>query len=265
MPSLLLRPDLLRAFFLALCLSLVGLRIWAVLVSPVPAPAREFWTWMLSPLPSPVSWARVVPASPAALGRLAVRLVLHLPLAVAAVYLYRHASQAAPGLAGWLAAPSALLFGETLWPVYVLLFAAVTGRVLPDHHRSPARARNLADFWGARWNTWVSDWNRATLLAPFRRHPLGGIGAIFLFSGIWHELVVNVPLWIVTGQAAFGTMLAYFSIQGVGMLLDHQLFRRRPLPLWRWLFGWLVIIGPAPLFLSPGTLSVVGLGSTFPG
>ncbi len=126
----------------------------------------------------------------------------------------------------------------------------------PIHHR-PLSSPSLSEFWGRRWNLWVQDWI-ADVNRSFHGSHKTKIIASFLFSGLFHEAMVNLPHWIFTGESYFGTMLGYFIIQGTGLYLDKKFFRHHS-PLLRKIFCWLVVVLPAPLFINVPVLRFFGM------
>jgi hypothetical protein len=115
----------------------------------------------------------------------------------------------------------------------------------------------VADFWGRRWNLWFSDWFRFALLAPLRRRPALAVVVIFFVSGVMHEWVVNLPLYLVTGRKLFGTMMLYFLLQAVGILLERRYFAEKPVA--KVVLAWLVVFLPAPLVINEGLLRAMWL------
>jgi hypothetical protein len=128
------------------------------------------------------------------------------------------------------------------------------GMLMPPVHERPWRSRTLAEFWGRRWNRVFGDWFAEVCHRPLRRRPVSAVAFTFLVSGLWHELLVNVPLWLADGVNLFGTMMAYFLFQAAGLLA----VRRRPGPAVRVVL-WVVVLGPVPLVLNEGTLRIFRL------
>jgi hypothetical protein len=152
-------------------------------------------------------------------------------------------------------------------PVIYLLTEALggvgqlTGRLahleLPAIHDHPLRSKTLSDFWGRKWNRWVQDWLR-DITSNYRRQPNKKLILTFLISGFFHELMVNLPYLIKYGESSFGNMMAYFTIQGFGLLLEKKI--GHSLPSWlRRVYLWLVILIPAPLFLNHPLKLFLGL------
>ena len=113
-------------------------------------------------------------------------------------------------------------------------------------------ARSLTDFWGRRWNVWMSDWFREIIFRPLRARPLLAMVVVFVVSGILLEAVVSLSFWLVTGRSLFGLMMAYFGLQAAGMFMERAWLGgcprlKRP-------FAWIVVLGPAPLFVNEGIL-----------
>lgn len=124
-------------------------------------------------------------------------------------------------------------------------------------HHHPISSASLSEFWGRRWNLWVQDWI-ADMGKPFRVNPKRKILASFLFSGVFHEAMVNFPHWLLTGESYFGTMLAYFLIQGAGLSFDKK-FLRAANPVIRRAYWWIIVLLPAPLFIHVPVLRFFGM------
>ena len=116
---------------------------------------------------------------------------------------------------------------------------------------APTRATSLADFWGNRWNTAFHHLAARYLFKPLRRR-LGLAGATlatFVASGLVHDLVISVP-----AGAGYGLPTLYFTLQGLGVLIERAAM---PRPLRR-PFAWLVVIAPLPwLFHEPFVVRVI--------
>lgn len=147
-------------------------------------------------------------------------------------------------------------FTEALGSFGQGLFLLRSSPVFPIHHR-PLSAPSLSQFWGRRWNLWVQDWI-SDLGRGFHRRPRMKILVSFLGSGLFHEAMVNLPHWISTGENYFGTMLAYFLIQGGGLYVDKRWVSGLS-PLFRRLYGLLVVTLPAPLFINVPVLRFFGV------
>jgi hypothetical protein len=117
--------------------------------------------------------------------------------------------------------------------------------------------QGVADFWGRRWNLWFSDWFRFAIFSRLRNRPRLALLLVFAVSGLMHEWVVNLPLYLVIGRPLFGSMMLYFLLQAGGVLVERQ-FLKHPSAA-RAAFAWLVVIGPAPLILNEGLLRVLHL------
>lgn len=120
--------------------------------------------------------------------------------------------------------------------------------------QNPLRSSSLSEFWGRRWNTAFHE-----LASRFTFKPLRGkygtaraTFAVFLVSGLLHELVISVP-----AQGGYGLPTGYFLLQALGISAERAQ-RGRQMGLgkgWRgWLFTMIVVAGPAfwlfhPLFV----------------
>jgi hypothetical protein len=154
-------------------------------------------------------------------------------------------------LLSYLAVPFLLLIGELLVAI-MNLFLLPCGYLLPAPHCRPWAARSIADFWGNRWNLWFSDWSRYVIFGRLRRRPMFALFLVFAASGIMHEWVVNFPLYCLTGRVLFGTMMIYFLLQAVGILVERYFLKGHPRLMMT--FVWLVVFVPSPLVLNEGYL-----------
>ncbi len=157
---------------------------------------------------------------------------------------------------GYLAAPVLLLFSSLLLAVVTLLWLPA-GELFPALHQNPLLARGVADFWGRRWNLWFSDWFRYAILAPLRQRPVLAVVLVFLVSGLVHEWVINLSLYLSAGRNLFGTMMLYFLLQAAGLLLERRFLAGKPAA--KILLAWLVVFVPAPLVLNEGMLRALRL------
>ena len=86
--------------------------------------------------------------------------------------------------------------------------------------RWPLLARSAGDFWGRRWNAGFRDlafgllFTRLAGVLP----PRAAMLAIFLVSGLLHELVITLP-----AHGAYGLPTFYFALQGLGLLAERSL------------------------------------------
>jgi hypothetical protein len=129
-------------------------------------------------------------------------------------------------------------------------------KLLPlSHGAMPLLATGLADFWGRRWNIQISEWFHQIIFRPLQNRPVFALFAVFLASGVLHEWVINVPLYIVTGKKYFGLMTLYFLLQAVGILIEHKTRNRGV----RIFLMWLFVFGAAPLIINEGILRILHL------
>jgi hypothetical protein len=159
-------------------------------------------------------------------------------------------------LLSYFAAPCLFLMSEFLVAMETLLFLP-GGLLLPGLHRRPWAARSVADFWGNRWNLWFSDWFRYCIFSRLRRRPSFALFMVFTISGLMHEWVTNFTLYYVTGRALFGSMMIYFLLQPVGILVERRFLKGHPRLMT--VFVWLVVVMPAPLVINEGLLRVLHL------
>jgi len=241
-------------FLIFLVTLLLAMKFVAPLLRRSPCRSTMFW---FSPLPAPNSILRCRPQDEL-ISRL-VRAAFSAGILVAYYWGFWNfiVPSKLPAFAlGYLGAPVLLLFSSLLIALFTLLYLP-SGRLFPTLHDNPFLMRGVADFWGRRWNLWFGDWFRYALLALLRRRPALAVVVIFFVSGVMHEWVVNLPLYLVTGRKLFGTMMIYFLLQSAGLLLERRYFAEKPVA--KVVLAWLVVFVPAPLVLNEGLLRALWL------
>jgi hypothetical protein len=154
-----------------------------------------------------------------------------------------------------LFAPGIYFFTEVVGAFGQLLFHK--RRTFPIHG-NPLMSSSLSRFWGHDWNLWVQDWLRDVSQAGTRKRNKKRIIIVFLISGLFHEIMINLPYWLIYKKSYFGTMLAYFFIQAVALWIDKRYVRHWP-PLLRRVYLWVAVIIPSPLFINVPLLTFFGL------
>lgn len=151
-----------------------------------------------------------------------------------------------PLLTGWLGMLGMILFlhfGLFALIAFVWQSAGVNAKPVM---RSPMFATSLAEFWGARWNTAFNVLAHDLAFRPLVRK--FGVAratlAVFLISGLIHDLVISLP-----ARAGFGLPTGYFLVQGVAVLAERSVLGRR-LGLSNGYRGWLftMFCAGAPAF-----------------
>jgi len=89
--------------------------------------------------------------------------------------------------------------------------------------RAPLLATSLGDFWGARWNTGFHTLAHELVFRPLRRRSGKTLAvlAVFLVSGLIHELVITLP-----ARGGYGLPTAYFFLQGLGLVVERSAWGR---------------------------------------
>ena len=122
---------------------------------------------------------------------------------------------------------------------------------------APLAAASVAEFWGRRWNLAFRDLSHRFLFRPVRhRHgAVAALLAVFLGSGLVHDLVISLP-----AGGGWGLPTLYFAIQG-GAVLGERRWRRRLAPggAAGRLLTLAVVALPAPLLFHPPFLRRVAL------
>ena len=207
-----------------------------------------------APCYSPLSWDRSPKFSPQLIWP-AVRSLLFWAIHCAAaysVYWYLVINyEPSPLQRSYMALLPFYAFSETFAAVLRIFFLP-TGRVLCPVHTRPLLAPSLSKFWGRYWNRWVSDWLRHLIFAPLLRKPYRAAFAVFTVSGLWHEIVLELPYYLAGHSATFGSMTLFFLLQGLALLLEPKLIRHRP--VLRRIYGLIAVIVPSPLLFNDAFL-----------
>lgn len=88
----------------------------------------------------------------------------------------------------------------------------------------PLLAQSMSEFWGKRWNTAFRDLTHRFVFRPFaaRGKARTGVFAVFLLSGVVHDLVISLP-----ASGGYGLPTLYFVIQWLGLLVERSKFGKR--------------------------------------
>ena len=117
--------------------------------------------------------------------------------------------------------------------------------------RNPLRSASLAEFWGRRWNIAFHELAVRFTFTPLRQ-VLGlraATVAVFLASGLVHELVITLP-----ARDGYGLPTLYFLLQAVGLVTERSAIGRQ-LGLGHGVRGWtfaaVTAAAPAVLLFPP--------------
>lgn len=106
-----------------------------------------------------------------------------------------------------------------------VLKAALRAAGLPVRTLFPnvLEARGIGDFWSKRWNTGYSQMMQRLVGKPVARRWGDGAGvmAVFLGSGLLHELAITLPV-----RGGFGLPTLFFALHGLLTLAERK--RGRP-------------------------------------
>ena len=125
--------------------------------------------------------------------------------------------------------------------------------------RAPILATSLGDFWGRRWNLGFRDLAHDLLFKPLApRFGAAAAGfAVFLASGLVHDLVISVP-----AGGGYGLPTGYFALQGLGVSIERSRSGREFGLGWGirgWIFVALFTAGPAIALFHPAFIREVWL------
>lgn len=104
------------------------------------------------------------------------------------------------------------------------------GRDVRPLLNNPLGTASLAEFWSQRWNVAFRDLAHRLVFRPVavRFGGRAATWAVFLVSGLVHELVVTVP-----ARGGYGGPTAYFLIQALGIALERRCTCARGGLVWR--------------------------------
>jgi hypothetical protein len=149
----------------------------------------------------------------------------------------------AAGWAGMIGVVLLLHFG--FFHLLSLMWRTLGINAKPLMH-SPATATSLNDFWSTRWNSAFSDLMHEQVFKDLARKvgTVRAVFAVFIVSGLLHELVISLP-----ARSGYGLPTFYFVTQGLGVFVERSSFGRR-IGLGRGLMGWcfVVLLTGAPAF-----------------
>ena len=85
--------------------------------------------------------------------------------------------------------------------------------------RNPIATTGFKDFWGARWNLGYSQMMARAVQKPLtpKFGSKGAIFAVFLVSGLFHELAITVP-----AMQGYGLPTLFFLFHGIAILLEKK-------------------------------------------
>ena len=223
------------------------------------ASGRELWTFLFfSPVFSLKGWKARKPIKLSSFLRSSVKLV-GFGSAIALYYLFvvdlMAQAEISPILHAYICVLPFWCLVESVG-AWAEISLAPFGIHLPAINRSPWLSRSASEFWGQRWNRVFGDWFYQTCFRPLRRKPQLAMFITFLISGLIHEIIVSVPLWIVYRRNVFGFMMAYFLIQAISVWFERRYLKN---PISRRICLWSSLIIPAPLLFNEGTIRVFHL------
>lgn len=220
---------------------------------------RGWLTFLLfAPVPSYRTWKRGTPPERNDLLRTMIVLVMELAILIGFYALSSglFISNSHWFLQGYIAIAPFVLLIDTLGRFCRVGYGLV-GAGIPHIHDNFWSVGSLSEFW-SQWNVWFSDFLEETCFRLFSKKPVVGMTLAFGGSGLFHEYLVNLPLYWVYRINLFGTMILYFLIQACGFWFERKYLKEHPVINRFW--TWLIVVGPAPLVLNLGTLRIFHLG-----
>ena len=90
--------------------------------------------------------------------------------------------------------------------------------------RNPLKLKGFRDFWSKRWNLAYSHMMARAVQRPLRNMlgEKGSVFAVFLISGLFHELAITVP-----AQAGYGLPTLFFIVHGIAAILERNFWWQR--------------------------------------
>ncbi|MCO4755675.1 MAG: hypothetical protein KC478_14430 [Bacteriovoracaceae bacterium] len=213
-----------------------------------------------SPVFAPRSERRNLKSNQASLQRIWQRLIFFSFLAIAGIEFYQFLfTQFDFGLMvkAWIFSPYIYIFTNLLG-VGAQCLGLLTKELPTDLHNHPYLAQNISEFWGKRWNIWVSDWLALISKSLSPNKLLERLFLAFLLSGIFHEVIVAIPYYLYSGENYFGLMTSFFMIQFLAVSIDKKILKTLG-PRTRRLFLWFSLLAPMPLFINPSVMAFFGV------
>jgi hypothetical protein len=106
----------------------------------------------------------------------------------------------------------------------IALFWQAMGIAAPPIMSKPILSRTLSEFWGKRWNLGFRQLAHELIFRPLHRKT--GVAAasfaVFLASGLIHDLVISLP-----ARGGYGLPTAYFILQGLGVTAERSSLGQR--------------------------------------
>ncbi len=126
----------------------------------------------------------------------------------------------------------------------------LTGLHMSESFEAPMLARSPSEFWGRRWNRFVTRWafRNVFIAAGGRRAPARATMLVFVISGLMHEYLLIACQHGLSRYA--GWTLAFFVIHGLAVVLSNAVQRtlpRAPAVLLHLVF----LVATTPLFVIP--------------
>lgn len=89
---------------------------------------------------------------------------------------------------------------------------------------APLSSSSLSEFWGRRWNLGFRQLAHDLVFAPLhKRFGIDAAGfAVFVLSGVIHDLVISVP-----ARGGYGLPTVYFTLQGLGVMIERSRHGRK--------------------------------------
>ncbi|MCR9164670.1 MAG: MBOAT family protein [Nannocystaceae bacterium] len=126
----------------------------------------------------------------------------------------------------------------------------LTGLHMSESFEAPMLARSPGEFWGRRWNRFITRWAFRNVFIPAggRRSPARATMLVFVLSGLMHEylLVAFQGGW----SRYAGWTLAFFIVHGLVVVATARVKTSLPVPA-AIALHLAFLFGTAPLFLIP--------------
>lgn len=232
-----------------------GMKTLAWMVSPNAKPSFLY----NSPLFAPFTLRRSLKKSPTSVKRLKERFFFLALANILGIEFYQFLFQRfdfPTAIKGLIFAPYLYLF-TNLVGVSAQAFGLLTKEIPTDLHNHPYLSSNINEFWGKRWNVWVGDWLALMSKKSGVKSKELKVFLAFLFSGIFHEIIIALPYYIRFGESYFGRMTLFFLLQFIFVSIDKLALSRGPKYLRR-TFLWLSLAASVPLFANPSVLAFFG-------
>ncbi len=147
---------------------------------------------------------------------------------------------------------------ETIGANLQIIFLLFSEKLYQSIHNSPLLSKNVTEFWSTRWNKWVRDWLTScssAFISKFNISKIYRMPLSLTLSGIFHEVIINLPIYLFYQENHFGNMLVFFQAQIIFLIIDRKI---KTMPVLRYLLFITCIVLFSKVFINRSLLLILG-------